>query len=104
MTWVVQALMALGLFFAVMGNLGVFRFPDIYTRLHASSKCGTTSVFSILLGCMLLEGLSAMTGKIVAISVFFLITTPVASHVIGRCAWQRNVLPWRKQRSRSERG
>jgi multicomponent Na+:H+ antiporter subunit G len=45
-----------------------------------------------------------MTGKIIAISIFFLITTPVASHVIGRCAWQRNVLPWRKQKPRSEQG
>jgi len=99
--WVVQVLMALGLFFGVMGNIGVMRFPDIYTRLHASSKCGTTSVFSILLACMLLRGFSPMTGKILVITLFFLITAPVASHIIGRCAWQRGVFPWRRRRDDS---
>jgi multicomponent Na+:H+ antiporter subunit G len=98
MIWVAQALFIMGIFFGALGTFGVLRFPDVYTRLQAASKCGTTAVFSILLGCILLTGFSAMTGKIIAIALFFLVTSPVSAHIIGHCAWQREVPPWRKPR------
>lgn len=96
MSWVAYALLALGLFFAVVGNLGVLRFPDVFTRLHASSKCSTTSVLSILAGCMIIAGFDPMTGRILVIALFFLVTGPVAGHIIGRSAWVRGQVPWRR--------
>lgn len=93
MSWLSAAFLGLGLFFGIMGNAGVLRFPDVYTRLHASAKCSTTSVLSILLACMFHAGWSPMTGRIAVIAVFFLITSPVAAHIIGRSAWLRGLIP-----------
>jgi len=98
--WAVAAFLALGIFFGLVGNLGVLRFPDLYTRLHASAKCSTTTVVSVFIACMLLEGFSVLTGRIVVIALFFLLTGPVTAHIIGRRAWKRGVLPWRRRERR----
>ncbi len=90
--------LGLGIFFGVLGNIGVLRFPDVYTRLQASSKCGITSLLSILIAFMILKGFTPMTGRILVITLFFLISSPVASHIIGRRAWEEGITPWRKKR------
>ena len=96
--------LALGLFFAIVGNLGVLRFRDPYTRLHAAAKCSTTTVLSVLIACAILEGWGGTTWRILIIAVFFLITSPVASHVIGRSAWLRGVVAWRPPRKEESNG
>lgn len=88
----------LGIFFGIVGNIGVLRFPDVYTRLHASSKCSTTTVLSMFIACLLLAGFSPLSGRIVVIALFFLLTGPVAAHIIGRRAWKRGVPAWRRPR------
>lgn len=99
MIWVVAAVLLMGVFFGVTANIGVLRFPDVFTRLHAAAKCSTTSVFSILLACMLLKGWDPMSWRILVIALFFLITSPVSAHIIGRSAWMRGLMPWgRKHR------
>ncbi len=103
MTIVVYALLVFGIFFGVLGNLGVLRFPDIYTRLHASSKCGVTSLLSILLALMILKGFTPMSGRILVIIIFFLTSSPVASHIIGRRAWEEGIRPWRRTKPQKER-
>ncbi len=100
MIWVASALLALGVFFGVTGNIGVLRFPDVYTRLHAAAKCSTTTVLSILLACMVLKGWSPMTGRIAVIAMFFFVTSPVTAHIIGRSAWLRGIRPWGRKHGR----
>jgi multicomponent Na+:H+ antiporter subunit G len=95
---VAAAFLALGVFFGLVGNLGVLRFPDVYTRLHASAKCSTTTVLSVFIACLILEGYSALAGRILVITLFFLLTGPVAAHIIGRRAWKRGLRPWRRRR------
>ena len=86
----------LGALFSIMGNLGVIIFPDVYTRLQASSTCSTTSVFSVFVACMLVSGFTPMTGKILVITLFFFITNPISSHIIARYAWESEIVPWRR--------
>lgn len=86
----------LGAVFSIMGNLGVLIFPDVYTRLQASSTCSTTSVLSFFIGCMLLAGWGPMTGRLLVITLFFFITSPISAHIIARFAWQNGVVPWRR--------
>lgn len=86
----------LGIIFNVMGNIGVLVFPDVYTRLQASSTCSTTSVFSFFIGCMLYAGWGPITGRLVVITLFFFVTNPISAHIIGRFAWQSGIVPWRK--------
>jgi multicomponent Na+:H+ antiporter subunit G len=88
--------MAMGIVFAVTGNLGVILFPDVYTRLQAASTCGTTATLSVILGSLFLTEFGIMTGKIIVIGVFFLFSSPVSSHIIGRYAWKKEMIPWRK--------
>lgn len=97
MILLVYAFLGMGIFFGVLGNIGVLRFPDVYTRLQASSKCSVTSLLSIFIALMLLKGLTPMTLRILVITIFFLISSPVASHVIGRRAWEQGIAPWRKK-------
>ena len=101
MIWAAYVFFGMGVFFGILGNIGVLTFPDIYTRLQASSKCSITSVISILIACMLLEGFTPMTGRILVIVLFFLVTAPVTSHIIGRRAWKRGITPWRKKKPQS---
>lgn len=90
--------MALGALFAVIGNVGVLFFPDVYTRLQASSTCGTTATLSVIIGSAFLVEFGPMTGKIVVIGLFFLISSPVSSHIVARYAWKKQLIPWRKPR------
>lgn len=96
---IIYVFFAMGIFFGILGNVGVLKFPDIYTRLQASSKCGVTSVVSIFIALMLLKGFTPITARILVITLFFLITSPVSSHIIGRRAWEEGILPWRKKSS-----
>jgi len=89
--------LVLGAIFGVMGNLGVIIFPDVYTRLQASSTAGTTSVVSAFVAAMFLSGWNAMTGRIIVITLFFFLTSPIASHIIARFAWEREIIPWRRR-------
>lgn len=86
----------MGAFFAVIGHIGLLKAPDIYTRLQTSSVCSTTSVLSVLIACMVLAGLTSFTGKVAAIALFFMMTSPVASHIIARYAWEEGTVPWRR--------
>lgn len=94
--WVAVFFLLLGVVFGVMGNLGVLVFPDVYTRLQASSTASTTSVFSAFVAAMVFSGWTAMTGKIIVIALFFIITNPISSHIIARFAWEHDVVPWRR--------
>lgn len=99
MIWIAQVFLLIGIVFSIMGNLGVLIFPDVYTRLQASSTCTTTSVFSIFIAAMLSAGFSSLTGKILVITIFFLISNPVSSYIIARYAWHKEIPSWRRIRT-----
>ncbi len=103
MNWGTVIFIGLGVIFGIMGNLGVLIFPDVYTRLHASSTASTSSVFSIFVACMFAAGWSPMTGKILVIAFFFFITNPISSHLIARYAWEKDVVPWRRSYAERQR-
>ena len=94
--WMVLLFLGLGVVFGIMGNIGVLVFPDVYTRLQASSTASTTSVFSVFVATMIVSGLTPMTGKLLVITLFFLVTSPIAAHIIARYAWEDEVVPWRR--------
>jgi multicomponent Na+:H+ antiporter subunit G len=93
----VQAFLFLGILFGIVGNVGILLFPDVYTRLQASSTCSTTSVFSIFIAGIIHSGPTPMTGKLLAISLFFLVSSPLSSHIIGNYAWKQGIFPWKKR-------
>ena len=80
--------------FGIAGLAGMFRFPGAYARLQAGALCGTTSVFSVFIGALLLSPNAAITARVVVIMVFFLISAPTGSHIVARFAWNAGHRPW----------
>jgi len=77
-----------GAFFLLVGAIGVLRFPDFYTRLHAVSVCDTMGAGLVLAGLMLQGGLSLVTVKLLLIFYFMLFTGPTAVHALAEAALQ----------------
>ena len=83
-----------GLFLGFSGALGVLRFPDFYTRIHAAGVTDTLSAGLILGALMLQAGLSLVTAKLALILLFLWYTSPVASHALARAAMHAGLRPW----------
>ena len=102
LTIIVVALILSGVFFLIMGAIGLIRFPDFYTRLHAAGKGDTLGVLLVLLGLATFEGFTLASAKILLIAVFMFLTSPTATHAIARSAFTNKVQPWTTE-ERSER-
>ncbi|MBS3817454.1 MAG: monovalent cation/H(+) antiporter subunit G [Candidatus Thermoplasmatota archaeon] len=79
-------LMSLGCVMMFTAALGLLRFPDIYMRLHASGKAGTGGTLALLGGVLLRTGIDVISGKIILVMVFVLLTGPIISHALARAA------------------
>ncbi|NEV62638.1 monovalent cation/H(+) antiporter subunit G [Thiorhodococcus minor] len=82
-----------GVFLGITGAVGVLRFPDFFTRLHAAGVTDTLSAGMILAALMLQAGLSLISVKLAFILLFLLYTSPVASHALARAAVHAGVKP-----------
>ncbi len=87
------ALLLSGGAFGIIGAIGMLRFPDFYTRLHASGITDTLCAVLIIFGLMLQSGPSLLTVKLLLILLFLLFTTPTATHALARAAVLDNVDP-----------
>lgn len=86
-------LLWIGVVFNAIGILGLVRLPDIYARLHASGKVSTVGLTSLLLGAAFLMPSAAL--KLVALTLFAVLTLPVSTHAIAAAAYRSGV-PMRK--------
>lgn len=77
----------------VIGTVGVLRFPDIYTRLHAASITDTSGAALVLFGMMLISPGWLVISKLFAICVFIFLTSPTASHALANAAHTAGVQP-----------
>lgn len=82
-----------GGFFCMVGSIGLLRMPDFYTRMHAASVTETLGVGFLLLGLMLLAGLTLVTVKLVMIGILIFFVSPTVSHALARAAFFRGVKP-----------
>lgn len=90
-----------GTFFILSSSIGIVRFPDVYTRLHAATKASTLGIAGILIGAFVFLYVSheIVSGKLLLAIVFTLITAPVSAHVISRAAHRNGVKPITKNRT-----
>ena len=98
----IYILLGIGIFFNVLAGVGLLRFPDVYTRLHAGTKCTTFgSIF--ICGSVIILGLKmwyqgSTDGSVLAIHtvgalVAILLTNPTGAHAIARAAHKSGVEP-----------
>jgi len=80
--------MLAGLFFFTTATLGLLRFPDFFTRLHATGKGDTLAVLLSLIGLAIYHGFSLTSVKIIFIAVFMFLAQPTATHAISRAAFR----------------
>jgi multicomponent Na+:H+ antiporter subunit G len=78
-----------GIFFFLVGTIGILRFPDIYTRAHSSAKCDTLGTVFTLLGLCIYNGFDAVTLKIIVIIGFIWVTSPTATHIITKAHYEK---------------
>jgi multicomponent Na+:H+ antiporter subunit G len=99
---IIYILLGIGVFFNILAGVGLLRFPDVYTRLHAGTKCTTFgSIF--ICGSVVLIGLKmwyqgSTDGSVLAIHTVgallaILITNPTGAHAIARAAHRSGVMP-----------
>lgn len=78
-----------GLFFFMVGTLGIIRFPDVFTRAHSAAKCDTLGAVLCLTSLVVLKGLSMVSLKIILILIFVWIASPTATHLIVKAEYAR---------------
>ncbi len=96
--WLVRDIVSWGLILlgsgaVVTGAIGIVRFPDFYTRLHAAGVTDTAGAELIVFGMMLQAPSWIVVAKLGFISVFLALTSPVATHAIAHAAWMVGFRP-----------
>ena len=90
LSWV---LLMAGCFFGISGGIGLLRFPDFYTRMHAAGVTDTLCAALILLGLMLQAGWGLVLIKLFLILALLLLTSPTATHALARAALHSRLKP-----------
>lgn len=86
--YLLDALVVFGLFALSVGVYGMIRLPGTYLKLHAASKAVFLGTIPLLLAAAISGG-SEIAYRAALIAAILLLTTPIASHVITKAAYQR---------------
>ena len=88
-------LLIAGAMFFLAGTLGLLRFPDVYTRLHALTKADNVGLGLIVLGLIVQADSLTVMIKLILIWLLVLLSGASVSHLIARQALQRGVSFWK---------
>ena len=93
-----------GLVFFLGASIGILRFPDFYTRMHAAGKGDTLSTILIMSGMAIqvigdFEGSSVLVAiKILAIAVLIMLTSPTSTHLLMKAGFDDGIIPVSKDK------
>ena len=93
---IVTVFVLAGAFFSLLASIGVIRFPDVYTRMHAATKAPAFGIFLFLVAAVFFFADFYAIAISLMIVVFIFLTAPVASHIISRVAHLLNTEIWNK--------
>lgn len=82
--------------FAVIAAVGMIKFGDVLTRMHASTKAGTLASSLVLIAVALVYRDLGVAAKCVSTVAFLLLTAPIAAHMIGRASLDAGTHPRRQ--------
>ena len=80
--------LVLGALLTLIAAIGILRFPDVLTRMHSATKPQVLGLLVVLLGLGLRLRDASSLGLLVLVAIFQLITTPIASHMVGRASFR----------------
>ncbi|AWB66430.1 sodium:proton antiporter [Saccharobesus litoralis] len=81
-----SVLLVSGAFFGLSGAIGLFKFPDFFTRVHAASVTDSLAAMLMIGGLLLQTSFDINTAKLLFILIFLMMTTPTASHALAKSA------------------
>lgn len=93
-----DALLVAGGFFYFAGTVGLLRFPDVFTRLHALAKADNLGLGCVLLGLALQADSLPQALKVLAIWPLALTASAVVGYSIARRADRLGISPWRREK------
>ena len=103
MTIATVLLILAGSFFFFTGVVGILRFPDFFSRMHATGKGDTLGSICMLSGIALYNladgftlGNILVSIKLMLIGVFWFLANPTATHALLRAAFESDLMPWTK--------
>ena len=94
--YIAAVLLITGALFFLAGTIGLLRFPDVYTRLHALTKADNVGLGLMVAGLAVMAESWAVAGKLVLIWMLVLIAGSSVAHLIARGALRRGIKPWRR--------
>ena len=92
--WLSVAFVAAGTVFFVAGTVGLLRFPDVYSRLHALGKADNLGLGLLAIGLAIGADRPLDVVHLVLIWLLVLVSSATTSHRIARSALKRGVSPW----------
>lgn len=92
MTAASAVLLLAGAAFCAAGALGMLRFPDLLTRLHAATKPQTIGLLLVLAGAALRAESVAAAVPLLLVAVFQLMTAPITAQTIAGGAYRAGVI------------
>ncbi|MFU2489160.1 monovalent cation/H(+) antiporter subunit G [Thauera sp. WH-1] len=89
-------LISAGVAFFVVGSIGVLRFPDVYTRIHALTKADNLGLGLVVLG--LLPGAESVAAalKLLLVWILALLASACSGYLVARAARRRGIAPWQR--------
>lgn len=90
-------LLAVGTVFFAAGSIGVLRFPDVYTRLHALTKADNLGLGFVVVALALRSESAIQAAKLILTWVLVLVAGATASHLVSQAARTSGVKPWSKR-------
>lgn len=79
--------------FALAGSIGLYRFPDFFTRLHGPAKATTLGVGCVLISSMLYFSSQDEVLHVheLLITLFLMLSAPVSAYMLAKAAVQQQV-------------
>lgn len=96
--WLAMILIASGVLFFFAGAVGLMRFPDLYTRLHALTKADNVGLGLIVAGLIVLDFDWIIATKLILIWILVMLASANGSYLIARTAHLYRIRPWRHSR------
>jgi multicomponent Na+:H+ antiporter subunit G len=97
---VIDILIAISVFFAFAGVVGMLRMPDSFCRMQSSTNVSTLGVLGVIIGGILYSAVFlhdySMAIKLAVMGVFYIVTSPISGHAIARGAYRHGVRPKEK--------
>ena len=73
---------------ALIASVGTLRFPDLLSRIHSATKPQVLGLMLVLLGLAFRLRDIGSIGLLLLVAIFQLVTSPIASHMVGRAAFR----------------